>query len=150
MKTRADDVADRRGSLDQHERERNVGGGRGIRSQLSRSHQQLQPVLNRPKHQKHSKPEYQVQIKYSAQNSSMDLEGARERVAGGEEIPERGGDPIAGSDNVPGQLSASACVAFPDARRPACAMEIGDLRVERECHCFDGLNERFGPIGADD
>jgi hypothetical protein len=29
-------------------------------------------------------------------------------------------------------------------------MEIGDLRVERECHGFDGRNERFGPIGTDD
>ena len=58
--------------------------------------------------------------------------------------------PYFGRRQHPEQPLASACVAFPDARRPACAMEIGDLRVERECHGFDGLNERFGPIGTDD
>jgi hypothetical protein len=29
-------------------------------------------------------------------------------------------------------------------------MQIGDFRVERECHGLDGLNERFGPVGTDD
>jgi hypothetical protein len=45
---------------------------------------------------------------------------------------------------------AAAGAARGLARSLSCAMEIGDLRVEGECHRFDRVNERLGLIGTDD
>ena len=47
------------------------GGEGGIRSRNSRSHQQFRPVFNRSNRQNRSKPEYQVQNRYSEGGSDQ-------------------------------------------------------------------------------